>query len=124
MGLRETLSKGAQTAFIAAGDVPELAYYYQTGSSVYDVSAGTVSATTSQYLASFIFTAYSNKELENENIEPADVKAIIPQANISVVPVIDDYLYRIEFGASVRYDVIRRDRDPADAIWKLQLRKP
>lgn len=124
MGLRETLSKGAQTAFTAAGDVPESATYYQIGSTSYDVSSGVASVPTTSYVASFIFTSYKNYELNNEHIEPADVKGIIPQANISALPVIDDYLFRVEAGASVRYDVVAVEKDPADALWKLQLRKP
>jgi hypothetical protein len=127
MGLRDTLTNAAKTAFVATGDIPETAYYYQDTytSTAYDISTGVVSTTSaSPYVVSMIFVQYSQKERESENIEPADMKGLIPQANISAVPAIDDHLYRVEAGASVRYDVIDREQDPAAALWKLQLRKP
>lgn len=127
MGLRETLSNAAKTAFVAVGDIPETAYYYQEGmsSTSYDISTGTVSTVTgSPYIVSMVFVRYTQSEVQNEHIEPADMMGLIPQANISAIPVIDDHLYRVEAGASVRYDIIDRQQDPASALWKLQLRKP
>lgn len=124
MGLRDTLSKAAQTAFTAAGDVPVTTYYYQTGSTVYDASTGTTSTGTSQYVVSMIFSRFSTGEILDESVLPSDQLGLIPQANISTIPQVDDYLMAIESGVSARYDVIGIQQDPASALWKLQLRKP
>lgn len=124
MGLRETLSKAAQTAIVATGDIPVTTYFYSIGSTTYDTSTGVASVGSTVYVVSMIFTRFNTNEIMDENIEPTDQKGIIPQANISVIPKIDDYLQIVESGVSVRYDVVGKQKDPADAIWKLQLRRP
>jgi len=124
VGLRETMSKAAQTAFTAAGDIPVATTYYQRGSTVYDASTGTVSAGVNTYLFSMIFAAFKSNEIDNEHILATDQKGLVPQANFSTIPAVGDYLFIVESGASVRYDVQGFKKDPADALWTLQLRKP
>jgi hypothetical protein len=124
MGLRETLSNAAKTAFTATGDIPESVSYYTRGSVIYDASAGTTSVTDTRYLVSMIFVGYSQSEIDNANILNSDVKGLIPQANLSAVPSMHDYVRRIISGTSVEYSVLNIEEDPAAAIWKFQLRKP
>lgn len=124
MGLRETFQKAAQTAFVAVGDVPETAYYYQHGSTAYDASAGVTSVTTLMYLVSMVFTRYKKEQVDNENILNSDVLALIPQANLSAVPTVHDFIRRVEASVSVEYAVVDYQQDPAAALWKFQLRKP
>jgi len=127
MGLRDTFSKAAQTAFTAAGDVPETVWYYSfaQGTSIYDVSSGTASTVQPATMTSMIFENYKTNEMYNEGIEPTDVKGMVPQAYISGIdPSPKDYIMRVESGASVRYDVMDIMQDPAGALWEFQLRKP
>lgn len=125
MGLRETFTNAAKTVFTAVGDIPEACTYYSRGADAYDASTGVVSTTVSTVVANFVFFNYNKSQIDGEHVEPADVKATIPQANISsIVPNVDDYLMRIEAGASVRYDVVGVEQDPAAALWNLQVRKP
>jgi len=124
MGLRDTISKATQTAFVATGDIPVDVVYYQPASSVYDVSSGTASAGVSTYLFSMIFTSFKSREIDGEHILATDQKGLAAQANVSTIPQADDWLMVVENGVSVRYDVVAKGKDPADAHWALQLRKP
>ncbi len=123
MGLRDTFKKAAQTAFQAAGDVKETAYYYQRGSVVYNVSTGIASATDSQYVVSMIFSNYNQREIDNESILPTDVRGMIPQNKMTPTPKMDDYIRRVESGSSVTYEIRNIVTDPAGALWEFQLRK-
>jgi hypothetical protein len=125
MGLRDVFANAAETIFIAAGDVPITTYYYAHATAVYDVSSGVVSTGVSLTVTSFIFENYKQIDVENKNIEPTDLKGTIPQARLAgVVPSVKDHIQIVEAGASVRYDVVNKKQDPAQATWELQFRKP
>jgi len=123
MGLRDTFKNAAQTALSAAGDVVENAHLYQEGSSVHNVSSGTVSTIDSRYLLSAIFSKYKAYEIVGSHIQPHDLKATLAQKGFSPIPTVNDYVVRIEDNCSTRYDVVDVKQDAAGATWNLQIRK-
>jgi len=125
MGLKSVFSNAAQTAFAAAGDVPASARFEMVGSSVYDASSGVTSALSSSIMTTMLFSNFSRAQIDNENVLPTDVRALLPQAYISgIVPATDNRVHKVEAGASTEYTVIEYGQDPAGATWWLQLRKP
>lgn len=124
MGFRNLFSNAAKTAFTAFGDVPETTYYYAHGSAVYDASSGTVSTGTTQVVVSMIFEQYDQRDVDNANIEPTDLRGMIPQENLSVIPDTRDHIVRIDAGVSTQFDIQNIAQDPAAAMWMLQLRRP
>jgi hypothetical protein len=124
MGLRDVFDQAAQTIFTAAGDVPETVYYYAHASAQYNVSTGVVSTIASAVVVSMVFETYKQHEIVPGHVEPTDQKAIVIQSKLGVIPTPKDHLYRIEAGASVRYNIEDKEQDPASATWVLQCRKP
>lgn len=124
MGLRDVFRTAAQTAAAAFGDVFSSVQYTTMGSTVYDASAGVASTTSTDYVVSMVFTTYSQFEIDGTKILPTDVKALIPQVNLTPTPTMNDEVMRIEAGASVFYEIVNIQQDPAGALWEFQLRKP
>lgn len=125
MGLRALFAGAAETIFAAAGDVPVAMYYYQHGSAVYDVSSGTVSAGVSLTVTTMIFEKFKQTNKPNDNVDPTDMQSTFPQSYLpGITPSVKDHLQVVEAGASVRYDIVDKEQDPAGATWVLQLRKP
>ena len=124
MGLRDTFKNAADTAITVFGDVAETAWYYQEGSAIYNVSTGNVSSIDSRYMISAIFSKYKSSEIDNSAILPTDLKMTIAQKKFTPVPHQHDYLEKLENYASVRYEVMDYQQDPAGATWVIQLRKP
>lgn len=124
MGLKDTFKNAAETVITAVGDVAEEAHYYQTGSSLYDVSAGIVSSIDSKYLVSGVFSHYKAMEIDNSKVLPQDIKLKLAQKNAPMIPHVKDYLQRVENEVSVRYEVVDFEQDSAGAVWVMQLRKP
>lgn len=125
MGLRDLFAGAAETIFTAAGDVPVAMYYYQHGSSVYDVSSGVVSTGVTLTVTTMVFENFKQRDVTNDNIEPTDMQGTFPQSYLpGINPSVKDHLQVIEAGASVRYDIVDKKQDPAGATWVLQLRKP
>ena len=123
MGLKDTFKAAAETTAQAFGDVFTSAVYEAEATTVYDVSAGTTSIVSSRYLVSMLFSKYKSMEIDGSMVKPTDIKGIIPQNNLTPAPDLNDRVIRVEAGASVVYEIRNIQQDPADAIWKFQLRK-
>ena len=123
MGLRDLVQKTVRTAMLAVGDIAEDAYYYQYSSANYDASSGVVSAGVTGSLVSMVFHAYEKREIDNVNILPTDLKGIVDQLRFGIAPTNNDYVYKIESGVSVKYEVQGFTEDPAAAHFEFHLRK-
>ena len=124
MGIESVFKKAAVTAAKVFDGVFKPATYQAAGSSEYNASTGVVTASTVNYPIKMMDDRYSKYLIDNEKIMPADVKGVIPQENLPVIPNKGDKIKRIEANASVTYEVVDIDQDPAGALWELQLRKP
>lgn len=71
----------------------------------------------------FMFDNYTKQEIINESILSTDVKATIPQLNLTAYPKLDDTIDKIENGLVTIYDIISIKTDPASALWELQIRR-
>ncbi len=121
MGLRDTFKTAAVAAQDAFGDVFVSVRYEQHASIVYDVSSGVASAVTSTIGASFVLQDYSQREIDNENVFPTDVKALVAQDRFAGTPTMEDTV--VIAATSAEYEVVRVMKDPADALWEMQLRR-
>lgn len=123
MGLDTVFQNAAGTAAGVFKDVFSSAVYEAEATSVYDVSAGAVSVTSTRYFISILFSAYKNRELDGDRVRPTDMKGLIPQNDLTPEPGLNDHIIRIEAGVSTTYEILDIGKDPADAIWQFQLRK-
>ena len=123
MGIEDVFQKAAVTAANVFDGVFKPITYQALGSSSYNASTGAVAASTVSETTKMMDDKYTKYEIDNEKIKPADIKGIIPQLNLSVIPNVDDQIKRLEANASVVYDVLAVGTDPANVMWELQLRK-
>ena len=119
MSLKTTFQKAAQTAGAAFSGVFSSASYNVVGSAVYDVSTGTVSAGSSTVVISILFTDYSTAERANSNIEPTDMKGVIPRLDLPVAPSTRDTITK----EGQSFQIVDYRTYPAEALWVLQLRR-
>lgn len=124
MGLRDTLKSSAQSAFKAAGDIKEDVTYYGKGVVTYNTSTGVVNAQDSGYLISAIFSNYKNSQVDGKKILNTDVRMLLPQNDLPIEPAAHDFIIRLEANASIKYEALSIEKDPAGALWMIQLRKP
>ena len=122
MGLRAVFKSGAQSALTAFGDVAvDSRYVSVTSNPIYDPGgSGSVTKATAGESISIIFDEYESSEIDGSKIIRSDQKALIPVDNLSYKPGIDDYITV----SGVRWNVVNKETDPAEALWIIQIRKP
>ena len=120
MGLQATLKNAAVAAFVAIDDIPKSCTYHPKGATSYNPATGAVTeGSQSDETVSFVFAGFTIDEIDGTTIKSSDMKALIPFSNISATPKVEDYLTE----NSVRWNVMGKRKDPADALWILHVRK-
>lgn len=123
MGIESVFQNAAVTVAAVFDGVFYNVTYTSKGTAVYDAVTDITTSTDTPETAKFMFDNYDKNEVNNETILSTDVKATIPQLNLTAYPKIDDKLDNIENGVTIVYDVIGIKTDPANALWELQLRR-
>jgi hypothetical protein len=124
MGLRDVFKNAADTIFTAVGDIPEDVYYHFVGDAKYDASSGTMDRVDYRLAVPMIFSNYTANEVNQEGVQPTDLKAMAQTSFFTKEPNANDFIKRIENYASVTYEVVQVKTDPVEAVWEFQLRKP
>ena len=106
------------------GDVREEVTHSQVSTGTYDTDSGTVSTTTTSATCKVIFTDYTLREisLAQGQIQVQDQRALIAPSELSLTPKAEDTLTRSN-GEVWRIVKEGFSRDPAEALWILQVRK-
>ena len=123
MGLKNAFQKAAIAAFNAAGDIKtSITYRSKTNSNPsFNPSTGVITDPYTDYTdIKFIFLKYESREIDGKSILKNDMKGIIPVLNLTPTPKRDDQIIL----NSVLWNVIAYEKDPADALWEIQFRKP
>jgi len=120
MGLKEAFKAAVQTAFNAAGNVKISITYTSNPPPVYDPSTGVATPNTTDYsLTNVIREDYEAMEIDGLAIQENDAKLLIPVDDLTPNPKIDDYVTM----DSQQWNVVNKYKDPADALWTLQIRQ-
>ncbi len=123
MGIQEVFKNAAKTIFTAFGDVPRSCTYVSTGTKELNTHTGIVVTKTSDpdvsYGVDIIFTKYTKAEIDGVHILYSHVKALIPFENLTPTPKKNDTI--AEDVSGEQWGVIDWKKDPADALWILQL---
>ncbi len=119
MGLAGTIRKAVDSGFKSLGDLKKTVSHIRTGSPVYDPDTGGETGTveTTQSNIEAVVTSYKNFEINGSQIVAGDRKVLIPVNSLTVGPVVND---KIEFDG-VRYQVKNVGKDPADALYIIQV---
>jgi len=76
MSIAALLRSVPSIAFGALSGIPEdVTYRYNLGATSYDVEEGKVTIDSTTFAVRAVFVAYSLRELENEAVQPGDMKA-------------------------------------------------
>ena len=122
MGLRAALANIAQAAVAATGDIAVSTNYESFVTTVANVTAGTDTTTYGTTAGvKVIFQNFRLAEIDGSNIRPEDKVALIPSASLTSAPVVSD---RLVTDTSIAWAVQGVRTDPADALWKLHIRRP
>lgn len=123
MGLRETLAKAVNAAFVATGNIPEAMTYRRT-SSAYNPATGTNVITNTDYtVAKSFWLKFESFEIDKLVVLGSDVKVIIQSSSLSVTPnIATDQIIRTSDGKV--YNILRVSKDPAGSTITMQLRSP
>jgi hypothetical protein len=122
---------GLETVFRSVGVIAQNVFdgvyvsarFEVLGSAVYDASAGVVSTTASSVTTTMLFEEYSNNEVDNDKIEPTDVKGTTSQTLLTVEPTLKHRVHRLIADSSAVYEILNVGQDPAGALWILHLRQ-
>lgn len=131
MSLKDAFQKAAQTAFVAAGNVPTEVRYDSYVTAVNNTSTGVVEPQYDRYMVSFVFEAYADHHIDGNRtvygdtrrIMAGDKKAIIPSLNLPVTPTVRDRMAVLEDGVWRKHTVEDKNIDPAGALWELRVRR-
>jgi hypothetical protein len=119
MGLKEAFQKAAITAFNAAGNVKVSAVYSRNPDPTYNTSTGVVTEDPTEYSVNAIRDEYKFDDVDGVNIKPEDIKLLILNSELSIIPKEKDFITI----SSTRWNVVNWNIDPADAVWTIQVRK-
>lgn len=122
-GLQEAFQKAAAAAFTAAGNVKESVTVRIKSSSnpAYNPSTDSVTDSYTDYTVNALPSGYDTKEIDGRTILNTDEKLMILVEDLpSITPKRNDQIIR----DSVTWEIESVHKDPADALWTLQIRKP
>lgn len=122
MGLKNVFKKAATSAVTAFGDIPEAATLFKATSDqpVYDPSAVSVATSGNSFtISKAVFSAYQERDIDNEKILPTDEIAYIPSLFCSATPETDDIITKSD---SSEWVVINVATDAAGALHTCQIR--
>lgn len=122
MGIGTTVQTAVQAAFDVLDDMLTVVTYRakSSGSATYNTTTGAVSESYTDYSVSGLLVRYQAKEIDNLAIQPTDQKLLIPVLDLSPTPKLNDVVVI----SSVSWQVVNFGKDPASAMWVIQLRLP
>lgn len=121
-GLQEAFKNAAAAAFAAAGDTKESVILRSktNANPTYDPVTDTVSDAYTSYTVDSVPSGYNSHEADGQTVLITDEKIKILVDDLAVDPKMNDLLVR----DSVVWEIINVHKDPANAVWTLQVRRP
>jgi len=123
MTLKTDIQKIVKDVFASVdtwGFATSVTYIHHTGNPTYDPETRVTTAATTSYSVKMLLTSYENKEIDNVVIMGTDKKAMIASKDLAPTPSLKDTI-TID---SVTHEIMNIEKDPADAMWVFQIRKP
>lgn len=119
MGLKNDLYNSIVEAFDGELSDAVIAMTLRKNNETFDPADNSVSLSILDYNTRGITTVYEESEINNNSIQPNDIKIILLQAELEAVPQIDDEIIS-EDGT---FKIVNVMKDPSNTIWGLQCRQ-
>ena len=123
MTLKTDIQKIVEDIFVSVdtwGLTTSVTYVHHTGNPTYDPDTRVSTLSTTNYPVEMLLTSFENKEIDNIVIMGTDRKAMIASRDLTPTPSLKDTITI----SSVTHEIINIRKDPADAMWIFQIRKP
>lgn len=121
MSLRATIAKAVDSAFTAAGDIPQ-SVIYRRNIVTYDPSTGNSTVVENDTAVNAIFTRFNEIEVARTvGLQITDVKMIVQVKSMTIVPSIQ---IDTVVTPTKTYNIINYNVDPSGSIYMIQLRAP
>jgi len=122
MGIGTTVQTAVQAAFDILDDMLTTVTYRSksSGSATYNTTTGAVSESYTSYSVAGLLVRYQSQEIDNVVIQPTDQKLLVPALDLAVVPKLNDVVVI----GSVNWQVMNFSKDPAAAMYIIQIRLP
>lgn len=122
MSLRDAIRQAVQQGITALDDLALLSTYTSVGTPSYTPSTGTITTPNTAYTnVPVAFTSFDKKEIDGKTVKPNDQKAIIACLDLAATPTLNDTITAAD---GTVWSVMGIQRDPAGAVWVLQVRRP
>ena len=121
MGLRDSVKRAVQSAFVAIGDLKIDVNYWQKGDADRNSTTRTVESADRLHVLAVVFIDFDVKRIDNEAVRSGDVEIYFPADDLPIEPDLGDYIEEID--TKVIWNIINKKLDPASALWILQARK-
>lgn len=124
MGFKSLLDTQVQNLMQTLGQTDGLApehTYIQVGAGTYDPATATRTPTTTSHTGiPMVLSRFDSKEIDGEQIQVTDQKAIIASLDLPVTPSNED---RVELSTGETYEVVRNMGVPGSSVYILHLRR-
>ena len=122
MGLKETIQSAVNKGFGSLSTMRETVILKSSNDNpTYSPTAQTISFDEDDVEVVGLFARYNIREIDGQVVKRFDQKFIAPQANFGgVSPQSIDRLIRAD---GTEWSIINVSKDPADAVWVLQVRQ-
>lgn len=121
MSVATDIQRAVKSGVGALSGIKEPVTYKSAADPTYDTATGVSTVTTSAVSVDVVFAGYRRDEIDGEVIRPEDQQCLIPASGFSVTPSLNDLITRAD---ASEWSVVGIRRDPAGALWVLQIRRP
>lgn len=120
MGLKDTIKSAVGSGFTALGDLKTtVTFKTHTANPSYNPTTQAISESSTSVSVTGVLARYNRRQIDGQVIQPNDQKFLFLQSAITFSPTLIDSV--IISGAE--WQVIDVSKDPADAIWVMQIRQ-
>lgn len=123
MTLRNAIRKATKMALAAQGSIAVPVTYQRVGSTTVNTDTGqhTRNVLASYSIPEAFFTSYKEREIDGNNVQPADKRMTVDAKHITLDPALHDYVVDDQ---GVTWEVINFKIPPPRVILIFQVRRP
>lgn len=121
MTLVTDIQRAVKAGVGALTGIAESVTYRSAADPTYNTTTGALTTTMTDVTVSVVFAGYRRDEIDGEVIRPEDQKCLIPTKDFSPTPGVNDQITR---ASGEVWSVQGIGKDPASALWVLNVRRP
>ena len=122
MSLKTTIQAATKKAFAITDSLRLNVTYSEAGAPTYDADTGAVNrVVTATHPIRILFAGFKSDEIDGNNVQPNDERAIIDTQAVSFVPSLHDFLTKPD---GTLWEVQSAKLEPSESVYILHIRRP